>query len=118
VRGNDTVATLYRRHTQSMTGQTDIAAGEESRRRVLNGYFARHPERRGSAVEQEAWGALHRDSGEALWRAGQYRSFVSSLARRARLEPVDTVVDTARLVGRYIRRRAIGAVPIAFSARQ
>jgi len=105
VRGDSTIATLYRRHSRSVSRMADVAAGEESRRRLLIRYFERHPEQRGSALERQAWGALYRDRGYAYWQARQYQMSVRKLALAVRAQPVEGTLDVARFVARRIRRR-------------
>lgn len=54
--GESRVATYYRRHTGSITGTltTDIGQGERSARKVVDRYFERHPEKRGTRLERQA----------------------------------------------------------------
>jgi glycosyltransferase involved in cell wall biosynthesis len=51
VRGDGTVALLYRRHAHSTT--SDLAGGEAGARRVAERYFERHPEQRGTWLERQ-----------------------------------------------------------------
>ena len=52
VRGEDKVATFYRRHRGSATG--DVAAGEAGLHRMLDRYFERHESERGTLLERRA----------------------------------------------------------------
>jgi glycosyltransferase involved in cell wall biosynthesis len=85
VRATADVATLYRRHGSSMT--SDLAAGESGSLLVIERYFARHPEERGTRVEREARARLALHFGLALAAAGRYRGSLRRLSRAALLRP-------------------------------
>jgi len=104
VRGDGTVAAQYRRHNRSVSRMAGVAAGEESRRRMLVRYFERHPEQRGSSLERQAWGALYRDRGYAYWDAHEYGSSMRRLALAVRAEPLGGALDVARFAARRMRR--------------
>ena len=57
VRGERRVATHYRRHGDGVT--SDVVAGEEGARRVVQRYFERHPEQRGTRIERRTEAMLH-----------------------------------------------------------
>jgi hypothetical protein len=61
--------------------RADVQAGEVSRRRMIERYFDRHPEQRGSDLERQAWRAMYIDRGRAYWDARQYGRSISRLAR-------------------------------------
>jgi len=105
VRGDSTIATLYRRHGRSVSRTADVAAGEESRRRMLTRYFDRHPEQKDTALERQAWGALYSDRGCAYWNAREYHRSVRTFALAVRSRPVEGTLDVARFLARRIRRR-------------
>ena len=105
VRGDNTIATLYRRHARSVSRTADVAAGEESRRRMLLRYFERHPEEKGTALERQAWEALYSDRGCAYWNAREYQRSLEKFALAVRSRPVEGTLDVARFVARRIRRR-------------
>ena len=52
VRGERAIATYYRRHAGSAS--SDVAAGRDGARTVVERYFERHPERRATAFERRA----------------------------------------------------------------
>jgi glycosyltransferase involved in cell wall biosynthesis len=104
-RGDGEIATLYRRHGRSVSRTADVAAGEESRRRMITKYFERHPDQRGSALERDAWSALYVERGRAYWDAHQYRASVDRFARAIRVEPVTGARELAQFLGRRVRRR-------------
>lgn len=100
VRGDQRVALYYRRHTRSMTGTADIAAGEADRRRLLQRYFARHPEQLGTQLERRAWAAFHLGTSRAYRRAGYHGEAMRRLARGLVLDPAAGARDAARLAAR------------------
>jgi glycosyltransferase involved in cell wall biosynthesis len=71
VRGTRATATYHRRHGSSAS--TDFAAGSEGALRVIERYFERHPEQRGTALERRV-DAMFRameatgDSRKRFWR--------------------------------------------------
>lgn len=65
VRRVPAVVHLYRRHGGGMT--TDYAAGEVNARRVVDRYFERHPEQRGTRLQARAYAML--DARQARIRA-------------------------------------------------
>jgi hypothetical protein len=104
VRGDLTVATLYRRHRSSVSKTADVGAGEASRRRLIEGYLARHPEQRGTELERRAWSALYLDRGAAYLDARQYGASALRLASAVRATPVEGAVGVARILGNRARR--------------
>lgn len=98
-------ATYYRRHDGSRTGVADVAAGEDDRRRVVQRFFERHPERRGTRIERRALAATNLDRAAAYAAAGQRRIAVSRLLEAARLTPLATGAVTVRLLARSLLRR-------------
>jgi glycosyltransferase involved in cell wall biosynthesis len=53
-------ATTYRRHLASATrSERAVEDAERASRLVVRGFFARHPELRGTPTEREAWRRLH-----------------------------------------------------------
>jgi glycosyltransferase involved in cell wall biosynthesis len=104
VRGDGQVTALYRRHKRSVSRMANVAAGEESRRRMLVRYFERHPEQVGTPLERQAWGALYRDRGYAYWDAHEYGSSMRRLALALRTEPLSGTLDVARFAARRMRR--------------
>lgn len=81
VRSDDSTATYYRRHRASMTLTADVRAGEEAWRRILDTYFARHPEKRGTELERRAERNLLVDRANAYRHVGARRLAVARLAQ-------------------------------------
>jgi glycosyltransferase involved in cell wall biosynthesis len=86
VRGDESPATYYRRHQGSMTLTADVRAGEESWHRILDGYFARHPGKRGSELQRRAERRLLVDRANAYAHVGARRQALLRLVRLCRLD--------------------------------
>ena len=85
VRGGDGVGVFYRRHGDSATA--DTTAGSEGRRAVVERFFERHPEQRGTGLQRRALGMLRaRDARIALQR-GHVADGGPARARRGRPQP-------------------------------
>ena len=97
-------ATYYRRHGTSRTGGADVAAGERDRERVLQRFFERNPQQRGTRLERSARTALLLDRASAYAAAGTRREALQRLARAARLEPVAAARCALSLAAREARR--------------
>jgi glycosyltransferase involved in cell wall biosynthesis len=87
VRSLDAVVTHYRRHASSITKSADVAAGAAAGRRIIDRYFERHPEQRGTRVEHDAYARLHLDRARAHAARGESRPAAAQLARAARHDP-------------------------------
>jgi hypothetical protein len=96
-------ATYYRRHSSSQSRTVSVADGERDRHRVLDGYFERHPDQRGTRLERSVRAAADLDRAAAYAAAGARRLAVQRLARAARAEPFAAAKLGARLAGRAIR---------------
>ncbi|MBA3844460.1 MAG: glycosyltransferase [Actinobacteria bacterium] len=105
VRAEPLAATYYRRHGASRTGAAGVAAGEADRLRVVQRYFERHPERRGTRFERTVLAATHLDRASAYAATGQRGAAATRLARAARLAPIPAAAKTVQLLARGLRRR-------------
>ena len=107
-RGETEIAVYYRKHAASATSDAGVV-GELGGRRVLDRYFARHPEQRGTRLERKAYARLDamlarmyatkrdfRRSGSALMRAAREPGAVVEELRQA--QPALTSALTRRLV--------------------
>jgi hypothetical protein len=101
VDGDERVALFYRRHAASVSRGATLAAGEVSRRRIIEDYFVRHPERRGTPLERRAYAALYLDGGRAYWRTGRPVRAATRLARGFWFDPP----ATARELRQFLARR-------------
>jgi glycosyltransferase involved in cell wall biosynthesis len=108
VRRDPLTATFYRRHGRSRTGAAELAVGEQDRGRVLDRYFERHRELRGTALERRARAAALLDAAAAYAAVGERRAATIRLARGARLAPPAAATAAARLLVRGARTRRRG----------
>jgi glycosyltransferase involved in cell wall biosynthesis len=108
VRGDTEVATLYRRHGRSVSGQADVQAGELSRRRMIERYFDRHPRERGTRLERQAWAALYLDRGLAYWSARHYGAALGRLGRSIANDPSIGIPGISRFLAARATRGAKG----------
>jgi glycosyltransferase involved in cell wall biosynthesis len=96
VRRLDEVVTRYRRHSASVTKSADVAAGADAAEAVLGGYFARHPERRGTPLERQAYLRVHVDRALAHAWQGEWRPAGAQFARALRRSPGRALVAGGR----------------------
>jgi glycosyltransferase involved in cell wall biosynthesis len=113
VRRLDEVVSLYRRHPASVTKSARVAAGAQAGKLVLDRYFERHPEQRGSALERRAYSNLHIARARAHAWARQPQLALRQLGMAARRDPLAASVALARFGGERVvdltaraRRRA------------
>jgi len=101
VRGDSNVATHYRTH-ESMSSH-DLAAGIDGYRRVVERYFERHLEKRGSKLHRQAEAEWHLFAAEQMiMRWDRYSEPISHLRLAFPLEPWRAVRLGVRLSGRLI----------------
>jgi glycosyltransferase involved in cell wall biosynthesis len=110
------VVTRYRRHGSSITKTADVATGAEAHRLVVDRYFSRHPEKRGTRLERRAYVRMHLDRARAHAWLGERRLATRELAAAARRSPAEIFTAAARWsAGRLdaFRRRAARRAPRA-----
>ena len=81
------VVTMYRRHSASVTRSSGPADAVQAGLQVLSGYFARHPEKRGSNLERAAYKNLHLYRSRQFRRLGEKRAALRQLVLAARHDP-------------------------------
>ena len=96
VRRLDEIVTRYRRHPTSVTKSSRVAAGADAGRLVLERFFERNPQRRGSALERRAYTNLHLLRAHSHALAGERRPALRQLALAARRDPATTLAAVAR----------------------
>jgi glycosyltransferase involved in cell wall biosynthesis len=97
VRGDREVATFYRTHEEMSS--RDLAAGIHGYRRVVERFFERHPEQRGSALERKATAEWNLFAAEhLLTRCREYSAGVGHLQRALPVRPGRTLALGLRLV--------------------
>lgn len=107
VRRLDEVVTHYRRHPGSVTTTARVVTGARAGQLVLDRYFARHPEQRGTALARHAYTNLHIDRARTHAWAREPVLAVSQLARAARRDPVAALAATARWGAERLHDRLI-----------
>jgi len=85
VRAEGGIATYYRKHGGAAT--TDMAAGEQGARRVVERYFERHPEERGTSLERHANARLDVMAGRVLLSRGRRLEALRRVARGCQRDP-------------------------------
>jgi glycosyltransferase involved in cell wall biosynthesis len=83
--GDQRVASLYRRHGGSLTAR--IEEGMTSARRIVDRYFERHPDRRGTGLERRARAMLDAKAARVYASRGRWADAVAPAARAASTDP-------------------------------
>lgn len=83
--GDATVVVRYRRAGGGAT--SDLEAGRQGARVVVQRWFARHPEQRGSPLERRAKGMLAAMAGRVHLSHGEWRQGLVALFRAVALDP-------------------------------
>jgi glycosyltransferase involved in cell wall biosynthesis len=106
-RGEHEVATYYRKHSSSLTA--DRADGRGAARRVVDAYFQRHPDQRGTRLERLARARLEATAARVDATHGRPLRASRSLARALSLDPgaVATEIRQSLPALRGHMRRAI-----------
>jgi glycosyltransferase involved in cell wall biosynthesis len=107
--GEHEVATTYRRHEASATARAET--GQDGPLRVIQKYFDRHPEQRGTRLERRAHARVHLTAADHLLFHRSYRPFLRELAAAARLDPraaAPEAVTAANTIARRVAGRMIG----------
>ncbi len=94
VRGEGRVATYYRRHLGSATA--DIVAGERGLQLMINRYFERHPEQRGTRLERRARASILLASAAAWGSRGRHREYARRLGHALMLDPAAAAGELRR----------------------
>jgi glycosyltransferase involved in cell wall biosynthesis len=92
VRGDGTVVTYYRKHSKSTT--TNLTEGLRCGRLVIERYFQRHPEQKGTPIERKAYGRLHAMMARASLTHGDLRTFLGEAGRALAIDPAALVEET------------------------
>jgi hypothetical protein len=106
------VVTHYRRHDASVSRRAQARdAAWLGQRRVLEKYFERHPEAKGTRLHRAAWSVFHEAWARRALAEGATSSFVRSLAslasfdRRAALGVVQSATAKVLRRGARVARR-------------
>jgi len=94
VRGEAKVATFYRRHRGSATG--DVAAGEAGLHHMLDRYFERHESERGTLLERRARAWVYLASARGYRAHGRRRQAIDRALRGLTRDPWRVLPHLAR----------------------
>ena len=100
------VVTLYRRHPTSVTRSSRPADAVQAGLQVLEDYFARHPEQRGTGLYRAAYKNLHVYRARQFYRLGEHGASLRQLALAARHDPLAVGAAVLAVIGRRIARLA------------
>jgi GT2 family glycosyltransferase len=95
-RGSSNVATHYRRHSRSMTA--DTVGGEQAAQRIVESYFARHPEQRGTRLERLAQARLQATSARVRATHGQPQEAARRFWKAFLLDPRAILYEMAQIL--------------------
>jgi glycosyltransferase involved in cell wall biosynthesis len=96
------VVTLYRRHSASVTRSSRPKDAVQAGSLILKRYFERHPEKRRTDLERNAYRNLHVYRARQFFRLGQMRASALQLALAARHDPVGVSALVVRAACRRI----------------
>jgi glycosyltransferase involved in cell wall biosynthesis len=103
-------ATYYRRHRASTTySRHAVRDAQRSTRIIVGGYFARHPELRGTAEERYAWRRVHVAEADTALGADQPLRTLVKAAPLVRLDPLEALAFAYR-AGRCSARLSRAAI--------
>jgi glycosyltransferase involved in cell wall biosynthesis len=94
VRGTHDAVYRYRRHPSGVTA--DLVEGERSGQRIIEDYFRRHPEERGTRLERRARARRLAHSGRVYATHRQLGKGMIRLARAATLDPRSVGVEVVQ----------------------
>jgi glycosyltransferase involved in cell wall biosynthesis len=104
VRGDRQIVYRYRRHGEGIQGHARNQECELVHRRIIAGYFERHPEQLGGAFERRARASPHLKYARTYLRDGHLRLSANRLVRGTLIDPRGGVTTAAALVVRQARR--------------
>jgi GT2 family glycosyltransferase len=110
VRRVDAPVHLYRRHGSART--RDHQAGLRSAALVVERYFERHPEQRGTRLERRAQAMLEAVAARVLATRGEPRAALRHARRALRLDPL-AFAHESRQAASALRGRIARRVPVA-----
>jgi hypothetical protein len=110
VRRVDAPVHLYRRHASART--RDHQAGLRSARMIVERYFERHPEQRGTRLERRARAMLEAVAARVLATRGEPRAALRHARRALRLDPL-AFAHESRQAASALRGRIAGRAPVA-----
>ena len=108
VRGDGVPAVRYRRHSASLTRTASLEQAEGAWTRVVAGYFGRHPEQRGTALERRARTMLALHWARSYAYRGERRAALERLRAGFRANPAAALRELPRLLVLAVREPGRG----------
>jgi glycosyltransferase involved in cell wall biosynthesis len=102
LRGTPAIATYYRRHSGGVTSMT--AEGLRGPEQVVDGYFERHPEQRGTSLERLARARILAHRGRVYATNRQPGKAIAKLGRAATRDPRAVWVEVAQAMPAALAR--------------
>jgi glycosyltransferase involved in cell wall biosynthesis len=112
VRGETRVATFYRRHGGSFTGDVamNFERAEQTARRVVEGYFERNPDRHGTRLERHARARLEAIAARRYATHGRPREALRSAGRALAGDPRALMTEAGQALPALWGRVRYGAL--------
>jgi glycosyltransferase involved in cell wall biosynthesis len=107
VRSLDQVVSYYRKNRDSVSRSARISDGVKAAKLVVDRYFDRYPERRGTALERHAYTNLCLNGARLHWSGGEIRRSVRQLLLAARHNPLAAIAAISRFVAKAFRREPL-----------
>jgi hypothetical protein len=102
VRGDRQIATHYRRHRASSIGNVHDDIMEDALTRIVEGYFVRHPDQKGTSLHRRARVALDANYALGLARRKRYARSAKRLLHAIGMDPGLTVAELRRALRRRV----------------
>ncbi len=110
VRRLDQIVSYYRKNRDSVSRSARISDGVNAAKLVVERYFERHPARRGTALERQAFTNLHLNGARLHWSGGEIRSSLHHLLLAARRNPVAAIAAAVRVAAKALRKQALAPI--------
>jgi glycosyltransferase involved in cell wall biosynthesis len=104
VRSLDEVVSYYRKNRDSVSRSARISDGVKAAKLVVDRYFERYPERRGTALERHAYTNLYLNGARLHWSGREIGRSVRQLLRAARHNPLAAIAAISRFVAKAFRK--------------
>ncbi len=111
VRRLDQVVSYYRKNRDSVSRSARVSDGVKAAKLVVNRYFERHPERRATGLEREAFTNLYLNGARMHWSVGEIRRSVRQLLFAARHNPLAALAAISRSVAKAFRKEPFAPSP-------
>ena len=106
VRRLDEVVSYYRTNPDSVSRSARVLDGAKAARLVVDRYFERHPEKRRTALEREAYTNISLYAARMHLSAGEVGQSVRQLMFAARRNPLAAIAVVVRVAANAVRNKA------------